>query len=82
MRNQEAIDLLMKNLIRLKLEIKIALFLGEVPEGFNVHEIRERFERELKVLLGYVGCNPFQYDGSTYKVDYDMLYTLQLWQLL
>ena len=82
MPNQEAIDLLMKNVIRLKLEIKIALFLGEIPEGINVHEARKQLGRELKVLWGYVGCHPFQYNGSTYRIDYDMLYALQLWQLL
>lgn len=76
------IDQLMNKLLTLKLNIRRATFFEGAAEDFNVAEASSDYQRGLKELYGYVGHNHFKYDGYTYRIDWDMLYTLQLWQLL
>ena len=80
MRNQT--DQLMNRLLILKLEIKRATFFEGAAEGFDVQKAIEEYREGLVTLSRTVGYNSFQYNGDTYRIDYDMLYTLQLWQLL
>ena len=76
------VDQLMNRLLTLKLNIRRATFFEGAAEEFNLAEASSDYQRQLKVLWGYVGYSPFEYNGYTYRIDYDMLYTLQLWQLL